>query len=300
MSAFRPITVFAPAKINLYLHVARLREDGYHDIDSLAVFADIGDRILIEPANDFTLLINGPFAGAFTAKETDSSPSSSNLVTRAVWEIARAARRDPKFRITLTKNLPLASGLGGGSSDAAATIWGLMNLWSIPITTPLLPELMADLGADIPACLRCAPVQMSGIGDILDLAPDLPEIPVVLVNPGKHCPTAGVFRRFIGPMRGEVTIPEHLSSYDALIDFLTRRDNDLTPAATELVPDISQILNAFAEQKNCGLSRMTGSGATVFGLFEHMEDAKESAEAISLANPRWWVRVGTLNSPERY
>lgn len=300
MSDFRPITVFAPAKINLYLHVVKLREDGYHDIDSLAVFADIGDRVLIEPAKDFSLLINGPFAGAFTAKEADSSPASSNLVARAVWELAGATGRDPEFRVTLTKNLPLASGLGGGSADAAATIWGLMTLWNIPITTPLLPELMADLGADIPACLRCAPVQMTGIGDILDLVPDLPEVPVVLVNPGKHCPTAGVFRRFIGPMRGEVKIPEKLTSFDALIHFLDRRDNDLTPAAIELVPDVSQVLAAFSEQKNCSLSRMTGSGATVFGLFENMDDAKEAAEAISMANPRWWVRVGTLNSPERY
>jgi 4-diphosphocytidyl-2-C-methyl-D-erythritol kinase len=300
MSEFRPITVFAPAKINLYLHIAGRREDGYHDLDSLVVFADIGDRVTIEPASDFSLRINGPFASGFTVKETDSSPNSSNLVARAVWEMSRAARRDPKFRVTLNKNLPLASGIGGGSADAAAVIWGMMSLWGLPLSTPWLPDLMANLGADIPSCLRCAPVQMTGIGDILYPIADLPEIPVVLVHPAKHCPTPDVFRRFMGPMRGEVDLHENLSTPDALLNEIKKRDNDLTSAAIEIVPDIAVALKSLATQKNCLLHRMSGSGATCFGLFETPEDAEHAAETITLANPGWWVRTGTINSPERY
>lgn len=299
--ASRNTTLFAPAKINLYLHVTGRREDGYHDLDSLAVFADIGDRLTIEPSTSgFHLAIEGPYAAAFSAQDRDSGPSSSNLVTRAVWALARAAGRTPDLRITLIKNLPLAAGIGGGSADAAAALWGLMDLWKIPISTPFLPALMRSLGADVPACLRCAPVRIAGIGDILEHIPDLPEIPVVLVNPGKHCATPDVFRRFIGPMRGEMRLPDDLSTPESLIAFLRSCENDLTPAAIEIVPEIGACIAALAEQKNCLLSRMSGSGATVYGLFPGMEEAQRAAETLTLAYPRWWVRVGTINSPERY
>lgn len=299
--ASRSTTIFAPAKINLYLHVTGRREDGYHDLDSLAVFADIGDRLTIAPsANGFDLAIEGPYAAAFSAQDRDSSPASSNLVTRAAWALARAAGRTPDVRITLTKNLPLAAGIGGGSADAAATLWGLMDLWQIPISAPFLPPLMRALGADVPACLRCASVRIAGIGDILEHIPDLPEIPVVLANPGKHCATPEAFRRFIGPMRGEARLPDDLSTPESLISFLRSCENDLTPAAMEIVPEIGACIAALAEEKDCLLSRMSGSGATVYGLFSGMEEAQRAAEAITLSHPRWWVRVGTINSPERY
>ncbi len=300
MSQFRPVTVFAPAKINLYLHIVRRREDGYHDLDSLAGFADIGDRLTIEPANDFSLQINGHYAGAFTAQDRDSGLQSTNLVTRVAQGMATAARQELRLRVILTKNLPLAAGLGGGSADAAAMAWGLMNIWNLPLSTPWLPDMLADLGADIPACLRCAPVQMSGIGDVLDLVPNLPEIPLVLVNPGKHCPTPEIFKRFLGPMRGEVTLPDDLSDPQTLIEFLHQQDNDLTPAAREVVPEIGTVMNALTALPGCQLARMSGSGATVFGLFDSPDDAAQAAEDITMKNPHWWVRTGTLNSPERY
>lgn len=293
-------TLFAPAKINLYLHVAQKRDDGYHDLDSLAVFADIGDKIHIEPARDFQLVINGPYASAFTAQEKELSPRSGNLVARAALALAQRTDHHPDFRITLTKNIPLASGLGGGSADAAAVLWGLMDLWKIPLSTAFLPNLMRDLGADVPACLRCAPVRMSGVGDILEHIPDLPEIPVVLVNPGKRCPTPDVFRRFIGPMRGAKTYPDHFSDPDIFLDFIAAQENDLTPAALEIAPEIEAVSKALHDQPGCRLARMSGSGATVFGLFPNYGDAVHAAEKIALDQPRWWVRTGTINSPERY
>ena len=293
-------TLFAPAKINLYLHVTQKRDDGYHNLDSLAVFADIGDRIILEPANDFQFIINGPYANAFGAKEKDSSVTSTNLIVRAARALALQTGRAPDLRITLTKNLPLASGLGGGSADAAAVLWGLMDLWNIPLSTAFLPDLMRGLGADVGACLRCAPVRMSGIGDILEHIPDLPEIPVVLVNPGKHCPTPDVFRRFIGPMRGEVKFPADITNPDGFLTFLAAQENDLTPAALEIVPGIAEALVALQHAAGCKLARMSGSGATVFGLFGNADEAVNAAEKITLAQPRWWVRTGTINSPERY
>jgi 4-diphosphocytidyl-2-C-methyl-D-erythritol kinase len=296
----RGLTVFAPAKINLYLHITGRREDGYHSLDSLAVFADIGDRIAIEPSGDFQLQIRGPFSTAFTAQDRESGPLSSNLVTRAAWALARTLRREPRVKITLTKNLPLASGLGGGSADAAAAIWGLMELWQIPLSSPFLPGLMASLGADIPACLRCMPVRMTGIGDVLQPVPDLPDIPAVLVNPLKHCPTPSIFRRFAGPMRDFARMPDDLSSMSDLIAFLREQDNSLTEAAIECVPEIAGIIALLGRQPGCALSRMSGSGATVFGLFTTMEEAMDAAETIAFSHSGWWVRAGTVNSPGRY
>jgi 4-diphosphocytidyl-2-C-methyl-D-erythritol kinase len=296
-----PLSIFAPAKINLYLHVTGRQENGYHLLDSLAVFADIGDRITIEPSYDFAFQVSGPYAPAFTAQDRDATRSSGNLVVRAAWALADQMDKELSFRITLTKNLPLAAGIGGGSSDAAAVLWGLMNLWNIPMaSSPWLPDLMRGIGADVPACLRCLPVRMTGIGDILDPIANLPEIPVVLVNPGRHCATPDVFRKFMGPMRMANPLPASLASPKDLIDFLKAQDNDLTPAACEIVPEIGETISLLSVQQGCALARMSGSGATVFGLFDTMDDAEYAIAAIANARPGWWVRGGTINSPQRY
>lgn len=296
----RTLTIFAPAKINLYLHIIARRDDGYHELDSLAAFADIGDRITIEPASDFSIAIEGPFANAFTAREKDYSPNSSNLVARAAWELSLLVRRDPKFRIRLQKNLPLASGLGGGSADAAATLWGLLELWDIPSSAPWLPELMRKLGADVPACLRSAPVRMRGIGDVLDPAPDMAEIPVVLINPAAHCPTREVFRRFVPPEQTSVDLTFESDSPNALIAFLKTTRNDLTPFALEIVPEIDEVISSLSACRDCCLARMSGSGASVFGLFDTIETAEDAAEKLSFAHPKWWVRYGMINRAVRY
>ena len=296
----RPLNVLAPAKINLYLHITGQREDGYHLLDSLVAFVDIGDEILIEPAQDFSLKITGPFAGSFTASDRDASPDSSNLISRAVWNLSRAAQKIPNIKITLTKNLPLASGLGGGSSDAAATLWGLLEWWKIPTNAPYLEDLMLQLGSDVPVCLTCQSSHMTGIGDILNPLQSLPETPILLVNPGTPCQTDLIFQNYSKPYQSPITMPESFDDSKQLVDFLAAQTNDLTESAVEVAPQITQILSSLDQQKGCLLSRMSGSGATCFGLFNTKEDVMDAAEHISCQQPSWWVRAGTLGTPERY
>lgn len=296
----RVLTIFAPAKINLYLHVTGRLDNGYHLLDSLVAFADIGDEIEIEPSTEFKFSIEGPYANAFGPKERDHSPDSSNLAVQAAWSLARAAQKIPNIRVKLTKNLPLAAGLGGGSSDAAAVIWGLLEWWKIPRQTHYLQGLMARLGADIPVCLTCSPSRVRGIGDILDPPPAMVEMPIVLVNPGKACMTAEVFSRFNGSFREPMPLPGRLTQPKQLIEFLSKQNNDLQKAATDTVPEISNVLNALNIQDGCGLARMSGSGATCFGLFENDIIARKAAKTIAAENPDWWVKNGWLNRPERY
>lgn len=294
------LTIFAPAKINLYLHVTGRLDNGYHTLDSLIAFADIGDQIIIEPATDFKLSIDGPYAGAFNAKERDASPHSSNLLVQAVWSIAQAAQKVPNVHISLTKNLPLASGLGGGSADAAAAIWGLLEWWEISNQASYLPGLMARLGADIPVCLHCRPTRVRGIGDVLDPVPLLDEIPVILINPGKPCPTAEVFMHYAHDFKEPIPLPDDLEDFSTLVEFLRFQDNDLSRSACEIVPEIKSIIEALQGQDGCALARLSGAGATCFGLFKSEKDAQKAAREISANNPDWWVRTGFLNRPERY
>lgn len=301
MNRNKSLTVFAPAKINLYLHVTERRDDGYHLLDSLAVFADVGDKIRIDPAVDFSFLIKGPYASAFDAAGRDASPDSANLAVRAAWAAARAVRKDLRLRLTLEKILPPASGIGGGSADAAAVIWGLMEWWNYaPQGALFLPDAMAALGADVPVCFACRPALMRGIGDMLEPAPDMAEIPAVLVNPGKLCPTAEVFRKFGGDFRGNAAVPSALDSFEDLMDFLVEQENSLTPAAVDVVPEIAFVLEDIQSQAGCHLARMSGSGATCFGLFRESAEAQAAAETIALNHPEWWVRSVTLNRVERY
>ncbi len=294
------LTVFAPAKINLYLHVTGRRPDGYHLLDSLVAFADVGDRLSSAPANDFLFDIQGPYAAAFTAADRDAGPKSSNLVVRAVRTLSAAVKRPPQVRVTLTKNLPLASGLGGGSADAAAALWGFLEWWGMnAAAVPGFDNLMRGLGADVPVCLSCDPQWVGGTGENLTPA-SLPEMPVVLVNPGKLCRTADVFAGFGGNFGAAAEKSSALDDVDSVIAFLAAQDNMLANAAVKLVPEISAAQEALAKQPGCKLARMTGSGATCFGLFADDEDAANAAENILSQNPRWWVRVGTLNRPQRY
>jgi len=301
-SVSKSLTVFAPAKINLFLHITGRLENNYHTLQSLVAFADIGDVLRLTPASGFSFNIQGPYAQAFSAADRKAGPDSSNLVVRAVWELARAVERDPQVAITLTKNLPLASGVGGGSADAAAAMWGMMELWGLsPQALPHLGPIMTKLGADIPACFECRPVMMEGIGDILSPVAMDEEIPVVLVNPQKFCPTADVFKGWDGAFAEPVNnMLENITSRDDLVGFLKAHDNVLTHAAVKIVPEIAFVLDALAHQQGCMLSRMSGSGATCFGLFSDQDSAMQAAENIAMRHPTWWVRAGLLNRPERY
>lgn len=294
------LTIFAPAKINLYLHVTGRLDNGYHTLDSLIAFADIGDSVSIEPAQDFEFNITGPYAASFSAKERDASPNSSNIAVQAAWMMARAAQKNLNLKITLTKNMPLAGGIGGGSSDAAAVAWGLAEWWNIPKGSHYLPGIMARLGADVPVCFGCQPARVRGIGDVMDPAPPMDEVPVVLVNPGRACPTPEVFKLFSGDFREPKAIPANLTHFEDFIDFLKKRGNDLEGAAAEIVPEINTVLECLAEQKGCALARMSGSGATCFGIFDNERAAHKAAKHIAARYKAWWVKAGWINRPERY
>jgi 4-diphosphocytidyl-2-C-methyl-D-erythritol kinase len=300
MSHPGPMTLLAPAKINLYLHLCGRRENGYHDLDSLATFTTIGDQISIEPSHQLSLAIRGPFARSFSAAEMESGPTSKNLIIRAVREASILARKPHDFRIILTKNLPLDSGLGGGSSDAATVLWALLKYWDIPVEAPWVGPLMLRLGADVPVCLRCQTVRFRGVGDIFDATPPIPEMPIVLVNPLKRCPTREVFTRVKPPFVDPIDLPAHFDGIEDLIAFLYKTSNMMTDAAREIVPEIDSMIDLMMHQPGCLLSRMSGSGATIFGLFESEESALAATENITLAYPRWWVRTGMIHNLVRY
>jgi len=283
------LSVFAPAKINLTLHIVGKRADGYHLLDSLVVFAGAGDWISARRAKDITLEITGPFA-------KELAGDGENLVTRAAHYLAAATGRTEGARITLEKNLPIASGIGGGSSDAAATLIALSQLWDENLAQLADADLAENLGADVPVGLRRAPTFMRGIGEVLTAAPAMPPAWLVLVNPGKPLSTKDVFgalnKRFTAPVPAEVF--DGLTSAQGLARALKLARNDLMVPAGELMPEIAQMLGALEETSGCLLARMSGSGPTCFGVYEDSAAAGAAAEAVRAARPGWWVAPAPL------
>lgn len=292
--------LLAPAKINLYLHVTNRLSNGYHELDSAVVFADIGDVIQIEPASILSFTIRGPYASTFSPKEHDAGEDSDNLIIKAIWGVSKLFGRDPNFNITLTKNLPLASGLGGGSSDAATIIWALCDYWDIPHHSPHLHTFLPSLGADVPVCFTCKPCVIRGIGEVISPFPFSEDLNVVLVNPEKACSTQNVFKGFKKKYKNAVNIPDHFDSFMHMIAFLREQDNMLLDSAVNVVPEIAFVLDALHNQENCLLARMTGSGASCFGIFEDEESAIKASEGIAQRHPEWWVNAANLNRPARY
>ncbi|MCB1591654.1 MAG: 4-(cytidine 5'-diphospho)-2-C-methyl-D-erythritol kinase [Alphaproteobacteria bacterium] len=290
------IRVFAPAKINLFLHITGKRVDGYHLLDSLVAFADIGDVVDIGFCQGLSFSVTGPFSDSFSKGELDSSGQSHNIVVRAARALAQAAGKEPNVRIHLEKNLPLASGIGGGSTDAAAVIRGMLELWKVEAIPEYLPSLLARLGADMPVCWRAKAAQVKGVGEILEKVPRLPDIPVVLVNPLVPCITADVFREFDGDYEKAVTLPERFTSVRHVSAFLAETRNSLLEASLRVVPGISDCLHVLGEQEGCLVNRVSGSGATCFGLFENAREARAAAANISEKRPSWWVKTGTIIS----
>jgi len=271
-------TEFAPAKINLALHVRGRRADGYHLLDSLVVFADIGDRISAAPAGDLSLTITGPQAPYLTVSE-------DNLVLRA------ALLMGAKAALTLHKVLPVASGIGGGSADAAATLRLLSRMTGQP-----LPEASATLalGADVPVCLAGQSVRMQGVGEVITPFA-APSVWAVLANPGVALPTPAVFRALT--LRENVPLPAALpplASAQDLAAFLAQQRNDLEAAAIAIAPAIATCKAALATLPGCLLARMSGSGATCFGLFTTETDSLAAARSLHSAHPRWWVMATQL------
>src|SRR6266851_7030391 len=282
------ISVAAPAKINLYLHVVGRRADGYHELDSLVAFADIADTVTAAPAAAMSLAIDGRFAAALAGDTGD------NLVLRAAGLLAARFAVTSGAALRLTKLLPVASGIGGGSSDAAAALRALQALWALPATADELAALAAALGADVPVCLLGRTAWLGGIGEALAAAPPLPPVAVVLVNPGIALSTPAVFKARRGDFSAPARFTAALPDAAALAAALAERRNDLTPAASELVPAIGDVLAQLAECDGALLARMSGSGATCFALFAEDAAARAAAARLARARPDWWVAPGRL------
>jgi 4-diphosphocytidyl-2-C-methyl-D-erythritol kinase len=284
------VSAFAPAKVNLYLHVLGRRADGYHRLDSLVAFADIGDGVTARLADGLTLTVGGPEAAAIAGLGED------NLVMRAARLLAAQAGIRAAAALHLDKHLPAAAGIGGGSSDAAATLRALAMLWEVPLDELELMALAMQLGADVPACLAGGPVWVGGIGEEIAPAGVLPEAGIVLANPRRPLPTATVFQCYRGPYRAAGRFDPVPSDAAGLAAMLASRHNDLTEAARELVPEVGAVLDRLATLPGALLTRMSGSGATCFALFADRAVALAAGKTLALAEPGWWSAAGRLTS----
>lgn len=284
------IARLAPAKVNLFLHVGPIEADGYHPLASLVTFADVGDRLTVERADRLSFAVTGPFASAL-AEEDD------NLVVRAVRALGTAAGiGEPALDIRLDKQLPVAAGLGGGSSDAGAALKLARDALGLPFDDAALAEIAAHLGADGPMCLYARAAWAEGRGDVLTFETGLPPLPALLVNPGVPSSTGAVYRAFDERATGAADRPGPPSAWDpaSVLEWLAVQRNDLQVPAVSLAPAIGEALAATADLPGARLTRMSGSGATVFALFDTAAAAGVAGAALSALHPDWWVRPTTL------
>ncbi len=275
------IKAFAPAKINLTLHVTGQRDDGYHLLDSLVMLTDVGDQVTVEKAAQTRLTVVGPMAAGVPSDR-------SNLVVRAADLLGVTAK------ITLEKSLPAMAGIGGGSSDGAATIRALCALYDLPIPCA---EALAALGADVPVCMEPELVRMRGIGDEIDHLDTPPDWPMILVNPRVSVSTPEVFSAMSVRDNPLMTEPfPDWSDFDGTIFWLSEQRNDMQGAAIELQPVIGQVLAELSHTEGCALARMSGSGATCFAIYKTASERDAALEGLRHRNPDWWCvatqRVG--------
>lgn len=276
----------ARAKVNLALHITGRRPDGYHDLDTLVAFPEVGDRLSVTPADDFSLEVDGPFAAAVPTDDT-------NLVLRAARLLAETAGlsgRGARFR--LTKALPVASGIGGGSADAAAALRLLNRLWGLALDLPALAALSRPLGADLPICVLSTPARATGIGHEIEPLPALPAVAFLLVNPGVPVATPDVFRAL--ERRDNAPLPAGAAAWrDArdLAEWLAATRNDLEPAAQRVAPVIGEVVAGLAAAPGALLVRLSGSGATAFALFATADEAAAAATRLARTRPSWWIKA---------
>ena len=284
----------APAKINLTLRVVGRRPDGYHDIESLVVFAGVGDTLTFAPARSLALTVNGPTAAAAGA-------IGENLVLKAARALAERVDGLKLGRFVLTKRLPVAAGVGGGSSDAAAALRLIARASRIAVGDPRLMEAARVTGADVPVCLDPRPRIMRGTGEILSGPLAMPKLPAVLVNPRVAVPTKDVFAALRGQLKAQTegasdtTLESHARlKMKELIDAVANGRNDLEAPAVTIAPVIAQVLADLGSLKGCRLARMSGSGATCYGLFGTAPAAAAAARALRAKHPDWWIRATKL------
>lgn len=270
------IKVFAPAKINLTLHVTGMRSDGYHILDSLVVFVDVGDQITAEIVDETHLSVTGPFAKGVPTDDT-------NLVVKA------AKTLDFPMALTLDKRLPPSSGIGGGSADAAATLRAGLRLGAPHASD----DQVLTLGADVPVCLASKSTRMRGVGDVLQPL-KLPALHLVLINPRVEVSTPDVFRRL--ESKDNAPMPDDLPHWPdslAFTDWLGTQRNDLQDPAAALAPEIAAVLNALEQSTGAVMARMSGSGATCFAIYADRSTAETAAAQLSQSNPWWWVKAAS-------
>lgn len=284
-------TALAPAKVNLFLHVGPPRADGYHPLASLVAFADVGDRLSVEPADRLSLSVTGPFAGALDGE-------GDNLVLRALRALGRAAGiGEPPLEVVLDKRLPIAAGLGGGSSDAGAALKLARDALGLDLDDDALAAIAGVVGADGPMCLHARAAWAEGRGDVLTDEPRLPPLPALLVNPGVPSPTGAVYRAYDDNAPGPADRPEPPADWSvaAVTAWLAGRRNDLQAPAVALQPAIGRALDAVAALPGVRLARMSGSGATVFALFDSREAADAAGRALAEVHEDWWINSTTLS-----
>ncbi len=280
-------TEFAPAKVNLTLRVGGPRADGYHPLDSLVVFADWSDQLRARPAETLTLSLTGPGAEGLQA-------DPQNLVLKAAYAL-RAAADKPELGATLTldKHLPVAAGLGGGSSDAAAALRLLNRVWDLGFSIKQLAEIGTVVGADVPACVHARPLRMEGIGERVTPLIAWPALHGVIVHPGAPVPTGPVFKAYDATEPGRLTPskPMIAGTLDDAIDRLLLDGNDLQAPAIAQTPVIQTALDVLSAQPGARLARMSGSGASCFALFETADAAQASADVITREHADWTAKA---------
>ncbi|MDB5704658.1 MAG: 4-diphosphocytidyl-2-C-methyl-D-erythritol kinase [Sphingomonas bacterium] len=269
----------ASAKINLALHVRSRRDDGYHEIETLFAFLKDGDELQLAPG-PASFALEGPFAAALEGE-------SGNLVTRAAASYASALSVPDKGAFTLVKRLPVASGIGGGSADAAAALRALARRDGVALDDPRLFAVAEALGSDVPACLFRRSALGRGRGEELEPLEGLAGMPVLLVNPGVAVSTASVFAAWSGKDRGPI-------GDGALLGRALLGRNDLEAPARSIAPVIGEVLALLLDTRGTRLVRMSGSGATCFALYDHAADRAAAHQAISAARPGWWCLESAL------
>ncbi len=289
-----PVSVTAPAKVNLFLHITGRRADGYHELESLFVFTYSGDRVTVAASPEFSFNLEGSFAGALKAL---GGAGEGNLVSKAAQLLAAHAGLEPTVAITLEKNLPVAAGIGGGSSDAAAALLALNTFWKLKLPMEALEQIGLQLGADVPACLHQMPLMVRGIGEELTPVALGWQAGIVLVNPMESLSTPDVFRAYKD--MGDPFDKPIKDLGPLLLDApsLAGAHNALEAPARSVCPSVEQVLKALSATQRVQLVRMSGSGATCFALFDTAEDASAAAEKIRETHKNWWVMADRIGQP---
>jgi 4-diphosphocytidyl-2-C-methyl-D-erythritol kinase len=276
-------TVTAPAKINLALHVTGRRADGYHVLDSVAVFAGLGDRVAVQSSDALQLQVTGPFARHAPADRTD-------LAWRAAEAFYLRAGAVPAVRIEIEKNIPAGAGLGGGSADAAAVLSALDEFSGAKLPARDLAALGLTLGADVPMCLAGRALRARGIGEVIAAVEGWPPLPLVLIWPGRAVSTAAIFKALPKRDNPPLTDVPAAAGVADIATWLAGCRNDLEPPALSVAPEIAFALAELRASAGCLIARMSGSGSACFGLYGDVADAERAAASIAAGRPDWWVR----------